>query len=62
MSEKAYKIGSEEGSAFAVARLGLEAQANVGDEVSLELDSDEQERALLAAGWLEAIAKKGKEA
>ena len=46
---KTYKVASEEGA----QRYGRE----LGDKVDLELDAD-QERALIAAGWLEHDKKK----
>jgi hypothetical protein len=46
---KTYKVASEEGA----QRYGAE----VGEEVELDLE-DEQETALLAAGWLEETTKK----
>jgi len=44
-----YKIGSQEGADFAA---GAGTAAEVGDTVDLKLEAD-QERALIAAGWLE---------
>jgi hypothetical protein len=50
---KKYLLGSQEGVDFASVRLRAEPQSlKVGDEVSLELDDDRQEQALLAAAWL----------
>jgi hypothetical protein len=47
-----YKVASEEGKE--------QFQAEIGDKVELKLTEDE-ERALVAAGWLEHDKKKGKE-
>lgn len=53
MAKKKYTVGSPEGAQF--AGIGVA----VGDEVHMELP-DEQELALLAAGWLEEPKKAGK--
>lgn len=52
--KKRYRIGAPEGAEW------IGSEAVVGDEVELDLQ-EEQERALIAAGWLEPVAKKGKE-
>ena len=51
MSKSAYKVASEEGA--------QRYEAEVGDEIELDL-SESDERALLAAGWLEPSKKKEK--
>ena len=56
MADKAYKVATQEGVDF-VATHAQEA-AEVGDTVELDLRAD-QERALVAAGWLEPDKKKG---
>lgn len=56
MSKSAYTIGTQEGADFAAAQTGQ--QREVGDKVELDLQAD-QERAVLAAGWLEPDKKKG---
>lgn len=53
-----YTIASQEGADFHLQRNGVEAE--VGDTVDLKLNADE-ERAVVAAGWLEPAKKKGKE-
>ena len=53
---KRYKVVSEEGAVFASSR--LQEPVEVGQDVELELDHDDQETALLAAGWLEKKGKK----
>jgi hypothetical protein len=59
MPLKLYKIASQEGASF-VLRFGL--QAEPGDQVELDLGMKEAETALLAAGWLEEVKAKKKEA
>lgn len=58
MKAKKYLVASQEGCDFAWQRLGSEASPKVGDVVSLELDGDKQEQALLAAAWLADPNKK----
>lgn len=55
---KKYVLASQEGCDFAWMRLRSEEPPKVGDVVSLELDDDRQEQALLAAAWLDVPDKK----
>lgn len=57
--KKSYLVSSQEGADFARRHDGIEAE--VGDEVKLELE-DGQELALVAAGWLENKQKEKKAA
>lgn len=52
-----YRVASQAGAEWLSTP---EKEVAVGDEVELTLD-DEQERAVIAAGWLEPASKKGKE-
>lgn len=52
MKEAKYVVASEEGVSFASLRLGANFSVAVGDTVSLSLDNEKQERALIAAAWL----------
>lgn len=52
--EKKYVIASEEGQQFAAAQ---EVVVEVGAEAKVELSVD-QERAMVAAGWLEPVEEK----
>jgi hypothetical protein len=54
MASKSYVVASQEGAVYA----GVE---EVGAEVELEISEDE-ELALVAAGWLEPATKQKKEA
>jgi hypothetical protein len=57
---KTYTIASVEGAErFGVPASPDDEALKVGDDVSLDL-SDDQERALFAAGWLEPTTKKEK--
>ena len=60
---KSYAIATDDGAVFVRKRLntGVENPVEVGDEVELTLDHADQERALLAAGWLEEVKSKKKE-
>lgn len=58
MPKKHYVIKTQEGADF--ASRWLNALHEVDEEVMLSLEGVDQERALLAAGWLEESAKKGK--
>jgi hypothetical protein len=51
-----YTIASLEGIDYARSKLGDVAVVDVGETVELKLTAD-QERALLAAGWLEEQTK-----
>lgn len=51
MASKEFKVSSEEGAVFASTEFH---QVTVGDKVELEVTAD-QERALIAAGWLEHV-------
>ena len=56
---KQYSVLSEEGATFASQK--LQRPVEVGEDVELEDVYADQEKALVAAGWLErANAKKGK--
>lgn len=57
MSKK-YILASPEGINFWAQRILAPEPLEVGDAVDLELESDEQEQALLAAGWLKLPDKK----
>jgi len=48
--KKLYKVTSEEGQAFVNQRQALAVE--LGDETEIELTMDE-EKALIAAGWIE---------
>ena len=58
---KNYKVLSEEGANFAGDFHRLNRPVEVGEEVQLDDVFADQEKALVAAGWLERIEdKKGK--
>jgi len=60
MKAERFILNSPEGINFWAQRILEPEPKEVGDEVELELDDDEQKQALLAAGWLAlpAAAKK----
>ena len=59
MSKKRYILASPEGINFYRLREQVEEEPELGQEVQLELDGEEQEIALVAAGWLSHSGKKG---
>lgn len=63
MAKKTYTVLEPEGLFVARSFLGLEAVADDAEQVEFEFSSGDQEKAVLAAGWLEesdAKPKKGK--
>lgn len=58
MAKSRYVISAPEGVDFVGAQVGV--QHELGDQVELDLRADQQ-RALIAAGWLEHDEKKKEE-
>ena len=56
--KKSYNVLSEEGASFAGQK--LQRPVEVGEEVELDDVFADQEKALVAAGWLERAKEKGK--